>query len=133
MSGLKTNLKSTKAGIVLNAQARSRLQRLADWMEEELRGNQDPKVKLGYLGGVSTSAGITYLTPFGVLVQMFHPFVVTDTKWLMPGASRVPVESVLFRVCSILDISPAEYFILLQYLYRDHQYPAIIKALRKLK
>lgn len=133
MSRSKTSPRSTRAGVALSAQARSRLQRLADWMEEELRSNQDPKIKLSYLGGISVHEGTTHLSPLSALVQIYDPFKQTDAKWLMPGTSRVPQDSALFRVCNILDISPAEYFILLRYVYRDHRFPAVIKALRALK
>lgn len=133
MSRSKTNPKLTKAGVALSAQARSRLQRLADWMEEELRGNQDPEIKLSYLGGISLHEGITHLTPLGALVQIYAPFKETDLKRLMPGTSRVPEKLKLSRVRNILGISPAEYFILLRYIYRDLQFPAVIKTLRTLK
>ena len=133
MSRSKTNPKLTKAGVALSARARSRLRRLADWMEEELRGNQDPGIKLSYLGGISLHEGIAHLTPLGALVQIYDPFKETDLKWLMPGTSRVPEELEMSRVCNILDISHAEYFILLRYIYRDLQFPAVIKTLRTLK
>lgn len=136
MSRSKTSPKSTPAGVVLSAEARSRLQQVADWMEKELEGNQDPRIRLEHCGSVvtNTATGITCVSPFGVLIQMFQPFTLAEAKQLMYGLYVAPYYAAEFRAAAILGIDHHGYLMLLRYLYdNDMKFPSIIKALRTLK
>lgn len=128
----------TKAGIVLNADARQKLQALADWMEREQQGPQDPRVRLSFLGSVVTMVGedITFVSPFGALVQMFEPFKLINANTISYRVRSVSKEKMTERVCRILGITDSEFRWLLRYIY-DREHPTttqtIITALRTLK
>jgi hypothetical protein len=129
--------KSTKAGIALTAEARSKLQQLADWIERELEGNQNPLVRLEYYGGVVTfkDRNCTYVSPMGALVQMFQPFTLADAKKLRYGVYRADHYDLAVRVANILGITMGDYLLLTRYLYNSPTlaFASIAKTLRTLK
>lgn len=118
------------------------MQQLADWVEQEVAGNQDPRVQLRYYGGMSadTEKNITYVTPLGALVQMFEPFKLTDGKQhLLYDLVLVSESMVHTRVASVLGIEQRDVTTLVQYLF-EHCYTTmgidnleVVKALRTLK
>lgn len=133
----KTKLKSTKAGVALSAEALAKLQRLAEWMEGELSGNQDPQVRLSYLGRVTVTTNdetgnVTFASPFGVLVQMHKPFKLTDCYQLRYNMYSVTSCQMRKRVMEVLDVNEAGYFKLLQYVFFRPQLTDVIEALRDL-
>lgn len=134
-------LKATPAGIMLSADARNKLQQVARWMKDELKGNQNPAIFLGYHGGIASTMKedgkvYTTLSPLGVLVQMFKPFNLVDMKqlnWSSHLADRALVHA---RVAEILDISMNEFHRLVEYLYGTNgawRFESIIILLRALK
>jgi hypothetical protein len=142
MSRSKTSPKSTPAGVALSAEARRRLQRLADWLELEVTaGNQDPRVRLAYYGGMSTDteSGITYVTPLCALVQMFDPFKLAGAKRLMHNLYSVSTPLVYERVASVLGITRDEVTVLMRYMYetalssKGIDNLEVVRALRTLK
>jgi hypothetical protein len=141
MSRSKTSPKSTPAGVALSAEARGRLQQLADWIEREVEGNQDPRVRLAYYGGLSTDTvkNITYVTPLGALVQMFDPFKLADAKQIGHGLYLVSSPMLHTRVASVLGIHPIDVILLTQYLFETNitgcriDNLAVAQALRTLK
>ena len=137
MSKSKTKLLSTKAGVALSASALAKLHRLADWMQQELEGNQDPRVRLSYLGRVSVisdeaNGNITHASPLGILVQMHQPFRLVDTYQLRYNVWSVTSYQIHKRVQDILGINECEYFKMLQYLFFRPHFPDVIAALRDL-
>lgn len=132
MSKSKTNPKSTKAGVVLSADARKKLQRLADWLEMEQIAPQHQQIRLAYLGGLITIANTTYMTPFAVLVQMYDPFKKTDAQKITYDTYRINPIALRERFCRILGINEEGYMKLLRYVYTDLDTP-IINQLRSLK
>ena len=137
MSPSKTSPASIKGGIALSAEARKKLQQLADWLELENTSNQDPRVRLSYLGGIvlNERSDITSISAFGALVQMFQPFKKDDAYELgLYGLFRIPGDAIRLRVGEVLGITEDEVFLLQAYLYaRGVKYPTIIEALRALK
>lgn len=137
MSKSKTKLQSTKAGVALSAEALAKLHRLADWMQQELEGNQDPRVRLSYHGRVSVisdeaNGSITHASPFGILIQMYQPFRLVDTYQLRYNMWSVTSCQMRRRVQDILEINEGEYFKMLQYLFFRPHIPDVIAALRDL-
>ena len=137
MSKSKTKLLSTKAGVALSASALAKLHRLADWMQQELEGNQDPRVRLSYLGRVSVifgeaSGNITHASPLGILIQMHHPFKLVDTYQLRYNMWCVTSCQMSERVCSILETDHAGYLKMVQYLGGKPHFPDVVTALRDL-
>ena len=134
----KSNQKpaSTKAGIALNADARKKLQQLADWIEEEIRGNQDPHVRLDYIGAITIrdQSDATHLSPIGALVQMFKPFKPGNLKLLVYGLHVVRTHHVYFRAASILNITIDELYALQREIFQyGYDFPAVVRGLRSLK
>ena len=135
----------TKAGIVLSADARNKLQQLADWMERESKGQQDPRVKLSLMGGIVTvstyvskdkAKKVTFVAPFGALVQMFEPFKLVDANKIMYGVHSIDSDRIRARACSILEITSEEYTKLLNYVYNiggPYTFDSFINAIRELR
>lgn len=137
MPKLKTKLLSTKAGVALSASALEKLHVLADWMQRELEGNQDPRVQLSYLGRVSVisdeaNGNITHASPFGILIQMYQPFRLIDAYQLRYNMWSVTSCQMRRRVQEILEINEGEYLKMLQYLFFRPHFPDVIAALRDL-
>ena len=137
MSTSNPKRKLTKAGVALSAEARSRLQQLADWMERELKGNQNPQVRLEYSGGVltNTHTNVTSVSPIGALVQMFQPFELKDAKQILPGLYLASGTQLSVRFANILGVTHSEYLELIRYLYSSTSiaFAEITKLLRTLK
>ena len=140
MSKSRTKPQLTKAGIVLSAEARSRLQQLADWLEREQKVNQNPRVQLQYGGGIHTDTflNVTYVTPFGALVQMFDPYRLSDAEQRSPCVYSIPSNKYSARFQSILGIDHEDFLQLLRYVYNflgtlNIDTDSIVKALRTLK
>lgn len=132
MSESKTKPKSTRAGIALSADAISKLHRLADWMEEELRGQQNPQIKLSLMGHITTMVNhnVTHVTPMGALVQMYHPFKLTEARWVMPGMfTAEPVH----RAPQILGIAVWDYYTLIGYIHKTDGMEGVIQQLRNIQ
>ena len=128
----------TKAGIALTAEARHKLQQLAEWIEQEIVENHDPRVRLGYHGGVVTytDRNVTYVSPLGALVQMFEPIKLAEAQQLGHRMYQAYPYMLMTRICNILTITRNEHLKLLRYLYNTgsgYEYRDIIKALRTLK
>lgn len=138
MSKSKTSLQSTKAGVALSASALEKLHVLADWMQQELVSNQDPRVRLSYHGRVSvifdevSGNNITHVSPLGALVQSHHPFKLSEAYQLRYNMWSVTSCQLSERVREILQIDHAGYLQLLQYLGDKPHFPDVIAALRDL-
>lgn len=132
-----SKLKMTLAGVAFSADARSKLQQVARWMKDELKGNQDPTIRLGHSGGlvINTTTNVTILSPFGVLVQMFNPLNVVDLKDLGRGQYVARLPELHGRAMKILGITPNEFLRMLIYLYGqgDWSFQQTIQQLRALK
>lgn len=137
MSKSSPKRKLTKAGVALSAEARHRLQQLADWIEREVQSNQDPRVCLGHSGGIINSNGVTLMSPMGALVQMFKPLTLADAKTsLLYGFHAAQYKDIADRAAEILGLSFDEYLQLLRYIYapgHSFEFAAIAKTLRTLK
>ena len=136
MSSSSPKRKLTKAGVALSADARSKLQQVARWMTAELKANQDPKIRLGYSGGLemNTTNNVTVLSPFGVLVQMFDPMNVADLKQLRYNMYVARTVRLHARAAEILGINNEELLMLLRYmLVGNWSFEIAIKQLRTLK
>ena len=135
MSPSNPKLKSTKAGVALSAAARKKLQHVAKWMAAELKGNQDPTIRLGLHGGVAryTRTDVTFLSTFGVLVQMFQPFKLSELKQLDQGIYISQPGPLFSRAAEILEITPLEAQVLSLYLNKDSYFSTTVKLLRTLK
>ncbi len=134
----KSNRKpaSPKAGIALNADARKKLHQLADWIEEEIRGNQDPHVRLDYIGTITVRerSDATHLSPWGAFVQMFQPFSAVDLKALLDDFHIVPGDHVYFRAATILSISMNQLYAVQRQMFQyGYDFPAVVRGLRSFK
>lgn len=127
------NPKLTKAGVVLTAEARARLQRLANWMEVELVAPQNPRVRLSYLGGLVTIGETTYMTPLAALVQMYYPFKLSDATEQLSGMYKIDASKLHFRIREMLGITPVEYYQILGYIYHRVDLQDVVQTLRTLK
>ena len=116
---LPTNRKLTKAGVALTAEAILKLHQLADWMELAMSNRQpDPTVVLGYTSICRLPSGVTSVSAFGALVQMFDPFKLSEAKYYFKEqTAHVHYYDLVPRVARILDISIKEVDALLTYLY----------------
>lgn len=134
----KTKLLPTKAGVALSAPALAKLHALADWVQQELEGNQDPQIRLSYLGRVSVISDevsgdtVTHVSPLGALVQTHRPFKLSETYQLRYGMWSVTSPQLSKRVQKILQINHAGYLQLLRYLGDKPHFPNVIAALRDL-
>lgn len=135
MSPSNPKLKSTKAGVALSAAARKKLQHVATWMALELKGNQDRTIRLGHHGGVAsyTENNVTFLSAFGVLVQIFQPFKLSEMKYIDRGVYISNVNILFKRTGKILGISISEVQLLSYYINRDSYFSTTVKQLRTLK
>ena len=136
MSPSNPRLKSTKAGVALSAAARKKLQHVAKWMAAELKGNQDPTIRLGWHGGVASytkCSKVTFLSTYGVLVQMFQPFKLTDLKQLDQDIYISQPGPLFIRAAEILEITPLEAQVLSLYLNKDSYFSTTVRLLRTLK
>ncbi len=132
MSLSKTSQKSTRAGVALSADAISKLHRLADWMEQELKGQQNPQIKLSLMGHITTMVNhnVTHVTPMGALVQMYQPFKLTEARWVMPGMfTAEPVN----RAPQILGIPVWDYYTLIGYIHKTDGMEGVIQQLRNIQ
>lgn len=134
----KSNQKSAsaKVGVVLSADARKKLQQLADWIEEEIRGNQDPHVRLDYIGAITVRerSDATHLSPVGALVQMFQPFSSVDLKSLLNDFHIVSGNHVYFRAAAILGIDVEQLYVVLRQMFQyGYDFPAVVRGLRSFK
>lgn len=132
MSESKTKPKLTRAGIALSADAISKLHRLADWMKQELQGQQNPQIKLSLMGHITTMVNhnVTHVTPMGALVQMYHPFKLTEARWVMPGMFTADPAN---RAPAILDIPVWDYHTLLGYIHKTDGMEGVIQQLRNIQ
>lgn len=134
----KSNRKpvSTKGGIALSADAREKLQHLANWIEEEIHGNQDPHVRLDYIGAITVrdQSDATHLSPMGALVQMFKPFKPGNLKPLLHGFYVVTTHLVYLRAAGLLGINMDELYALQREMFKyGYDFPAVVRGLRDLK
>jgi hypothetical protein len=134
----KSNQKpaSRKAGIALSADARKKLHQLADWIEEEIRDNQDPYVRLDYIGVITVRerSDATHLSPLGAFVQMFQPFSAIDLKALLDDFHIVPCNYVYFRAATILDISINQLYVVQRQMFQyGYHFSAVVRGLRSFK
>lgn len=105
-------------------------------MERELRGNQNPQVRLGYSGGVVSNNETTWVSPMGALIQMFDPFSRSEAKQLMHGVYAASQPDIVKRAAGVLGLTDEEYLRFIRYLYDDamsFQFATIVKTLRTLK
>lgn len=136
MSKSNRNRVSTKGGIALSADARKKLQHLANWIEEEIHGNQDPHVRLDYIGAITVRdrSDATHLSPMGALVQMFKPFQPEDLKPLLQGFYIVSTHLVYFRAAKILGLNMDELHALQRKMFEyGYDFPSVVRGLRDLK
>lgn len=128
----KTNPRSTRVGIALSADAISKLHRLADWMEQELQGQQNPQIKLSLLGQITTmvSHNVTHVTPMGALVQMYNPFKLNEARWVMPDMFTADPAQ---RAPKILGIEAWEYYTLISYIHKTGGMEGVIQQLRNIQ
>jgi len=136
MSTSRSKPKLTKAGVALDAAARNKLQQVARWMSDELKGNQDPRIILGFSGGIATNTKInlTVMSPFGVLVQMYDPMNCVDMKYLERGVYVSTDEMIRIRAAKILGITELDFLLILKYVYATGWIPDhVIHMLRGLK
>ena len=128
-------LTSTKAGVALSADARSKLQQLADWMELETSSRQDPRVQLNYYGGIMTYEGVTHVSPVGALVQMFQPFKLSEAKQMkLAGMHIAQYADVMLRFADILDLGSMGAEDIVRHIYAgDLSMKGAIQRLRTLK
>lgn len=129
---------STRAGFALSAEAVEKLQALADWMEREVtQGQQDPRVRLSYLGGITKfmDTDVTHVSPLGALVQMYQPFRLSDAKKVSYRTAVAPHATFRTRVMATLGLqTQGELNSLYDHLYqRGYPFPDVIRALRVLK
>lgn len=138
-----TERQLSKAGVALSADARAKLQALADWLESEQDDTLDPNrhVQHGSYGAVCTIKDwadpriyVTYVSTMGALVQMYEPFKLSEATQLTHSMWRAPSDQVIARIGRILGISVNEVTRLWIYLLKDGGYlHRIIDNLRTLK
>lgn len=140
MSKSNPKRKLTKAGVALSADARRKLQALADWIDlQVVMGQTDPQVRLAWIAGVARfttaiTGPITYVSVVGALVQMYKPFKLSDSSQLTHDVHRIRNESVSERAAEILGIKLSEVRQLLAYLHRNTATHAdVVTKLRALK
>lgn len=126
---------STKAGVALTAEARTKLQQVADWIEADSKST-DPfrRVRFGGVNGIFVNDGTTWLSILGTIVQCYAPFKLKDAIKVCGSVYRVRWDRCSEPVMKILDITEDELLILLQYLYRNGSHAsAMVRKLRTLK
>lgn len=135
MSKSRARTKSTKAGVALTADARRKLQQLADWLDGEAIAQRDPRVRFGLVSAVTLMEdNVTVVSVTGALVQMFEPFTRADGRLLAWGTRVVPWRQAAQRAAHILGISQRDVQTLVIYWYQKGSKPATIaKQLRTLK
>ena len=101
-------------------------------MEQELKGQQNPQIKLSLLGHITTMVNhnVTHVTPMGALVQMYHPFTLAEARWVMPGMfTAEPVH----RAPQILGIPVWAYYALIGYIHKTDGMEGVIQQLRNIQ
>lgn len=108
---------STKAGVVLTADAMEKLQALATWLESELTAPPTRATRyLAVSGVMSQHTGTTYVSATGALVQMFRPFRKADARHLGNGTYRLRFKDLVPRLCDILELTSEEVFQLFSFI-----------------
>lgn len=138
-TGSDPSCRLTRAGVVLSADARAKLQALADWLEGELEHTNVPGtgVSFGQCGAIVTrqtwQAKHTFVSPIGALVQMYQPFKLDEAEQIAIGYWRIPMTRVIERAAGILGVSIEDLEKVRRfYLMYNASLPTIISQLRML-